>query len=507
MIQILRIENPLFAPNLTLAQRLCYFNAMTHFLYALPRLIFLTAPLIYLIFGFTNVPGYWIAILAYALPHLTLSSVTNSRIQGYHRHSFWNEIYETVLSPYILLPTLTALFNPKAGKFNVTTQGRAGDADVFRCAHRAAVHRAAGVQRAGSADGDPALPACAGLGWLWDGTHPGTIITNALWTSFNIVILSVCIAVAREARQTRQHVRINFAAPVRVQMADGRIVPGQTIDVSSGGLAMELLEGMHAKQGEALKVIFPLRTGDAELPATVVGLANNVLRLQFDPLTVAEEEMLTMVLFSRADSWLGWGESREVDQPLRSLGRIIRIAFRGLGMAFSSMRPHRNGQQNKRKKAQLTAESLILLLALGLAGWGARARAQTSDATPPAAAATAPAEATTPAATTTPAAGSLAGSFKSEQNLFDLGVPGPINLRGTDAYDTIYFAIPQNEVVKQASMHLYYHFSPSLIPCAEPPEGDAERDGVRDAAGSGDCFERRRDRVGCGGSARSAGAE
>ncbi|MGA8528483.1 MAG: UDP-forming cellulose synthase catalytic subunit, partial [Acidobacteriaceae bacterium] len=123
MVQILRIENPLFAPKLKLAQRLCYFNAMTHFLYALPRLIFLTAPLIYLIFGFTNIPGYWIAILAYALPHLTLSSVTNSRIQGYHRHSFWNEIYETVLSPYILLPTLTALINPKAGKFNVTSKG------------------------------------------------------------------------------------------------------------------------------------------------------------------------------------------------------------------------------------------------------------------------------------------------------------------------------------------------------------------------------------------------
>ena len=68
MVQILRIENPLFASGLTAAQRLCYFNAMSHFLYALPRLIFLTAPLIYLIFGKTNVPGYWAAILAYAFP-------------------------------------------------------------------------------------------------------------------------------------------------------------------------------------------------------------------------------------------------------------------------------------------------------------------------------------------------------------------------------------------------------------------------------------------------------
>ena len=96
---------------------------MTHFLYALPRLIFLTAPLIYLILGKTNVPGYWAAILAYAFPHLVLSSLTNSRIQGQHRHSFWNEIYETVLAPYIFLPTMLALLNPKLGSFNVTAKG------------------------------------------------------------------------------------------------------------------------------------------------------------------------------------------------------------------------------------------------------------------------------------------------------------------------------------------------------------------------------------------------
>jgi cellulose synthase (UDP-forming) len=463
MIQILRIENPLFAPNLTWPQRLCYFNAMTHFLYALPRLIFLTAPLIYLIFGFTNVPGYWIAILAYALPHLTLSSVTNSRIQGYHRHSFWNEIYETVLSPYILLPTLTALFNPKRGKFNVTSKGGL----VARTFFDARIAQPFIVLLAFNALGllmaIPRFIQIPGLGSLWDGTHPGTIVTNALWTFFNIVILSVCIAVAREARQTRQHVRINFAAPVRVQMGAGRIVPGQTIDVSSGGLAMELLEGMHATDGDSLKVIFPLRTGDAELPATVVGLANGVLRMQFDPLTIAEEEMLTTVLFSRADSWLGWGEAREVDQPLRSLARIIRIAFRGLGMAFSAIVPRRSNTQAKKEPL---VETLLLLLALGLAGWGLSAKAQTTAAGTDNPQTTT----TTPAATsTTPApissdSGAAAGTFRTETNLFDLGTPNTINLRGTDSYDTIYFALPQNQVVKQASMHLYYHFSPSLIP-------------------------------------------
>ncbi len=49
--------------------------------------------------------------------------MTNSRIQGQHRHSFWNEIYETVLAPYIFLPTMLALINPKLGSFNVTAKG------------------------------------------------------------------------------------------------------------------------------------------------------------------------------------------------------------------------------------------------------------------------------------------------------------------------------------------------------------------------------------------------
>lgn len=459
MIQILRIENPLFAPGLKLAQRLCYFNAMTHFLYALPRLIFLTAPLIYLIFGFTNVPGYWIAILAYALPHLTLSSVTNSRIQGYHRHSFWNEIYETVLSPYILLPTLTALINPKAGKFNVTSKGGMVTQTFFdaRIAQPFIVLLAFNLL--GLLMVIPRFLHVPGLGWLWDGTHPGTIITNALWTSFNIVILSVCIAVAREARQTRTHVRINFAAPVRALLADGRMIPGQTIDVSSGGLAMELMEGMEAQDGEPVKIVFPLRTGDAELPGRVVDVSGGVLRVHFDPLTVAEEEMLTMVLFSRADSWLGWGESREVDQPLKSLGRITKIAFRGLGLAIASMRP-RNGKS--RRRALRTESLTVLLLGLGMLGWTARGRAQTE----PAAAATQTTNGTAQGGPSAAAAPSqaAAGTFKTTTNLYDLGTTQAIKLHGTDAFYSIYFSLPQDEVAKQASLHLVVHFSPSLIP-------------------------------------------
>src|SRR5471032_3278154 len=49
MEQIFRLDNPLFGKGLKLAQRLCYANAMLHFLAGIPRLIFLTAPLAFLL--------------------------------------------------------------------------------------------------------------------------------------------------------------------------------------------------------------------------------------------------------------------------------------------------------------------------------------------------------------------------------------------------------------------------------------------------------------------------
>ena len=68
MIQILRTDNPLLGRGLKWPQRLCYFNATLHFLYAVPRLIFLTSPLVFLLLGRSNFFGYWVAIFAYAIP-------------------------------------------------------------------------------------------------------------------------------------------------------------------------------------------------------------------------------------------------------------------------------------------------------------------------------------------------------------------------------------------------------------------------------------------------------
>ena len=370
MIQILRIDNPLFARGLTFAQRLCYFNAMTHFLYALPRLIFLTAPIIYLVLGHVNMIGYWAAILAYAFPHLALANIVNSRIQGHHRFSFWNEIYETVLAPYLLLPTIGAFFNPRAGKFKVTSKtstvnrgffdGRTALPFLFLIMVNAlgllcAIPRL--VQLPGA---DRAFPMNL-LAHMYDGHHTGVVVMNLLWTCFNLVILGVATSVAWESRQRRLSVRIAMTVPADVQLAGGPVFRGVTSDVSTGGLMIRMEQNLTASPGDAISVTLPVFSGHAILPATVVEVSDKILRAKFDPLTLDQEEALAIVLFSRADTWLGWGEANEADRPLTSFRRIFHLAFRGLAQSLRSTKEPR-----PRPPAGKLATSIAPLLLLAI---------------------------------------------------------------------------------------------------------------------------------------------
>jgi cellulose synthase (UDP-forming) len=469
MIQIMRIDNPLFAKGLKPAQRLCYFNAMSHFLYALPRMIFLSAPLIYLILGRTNIPGYWAAILAFAFPHLILSNITNSRIQGQHRHSFWNEIYETVLSPYIFLPTMMAMINPKLGSFDVTAKGGVVNRRFFDAHIAQPFLVMIGFNMLGMLMAIPRYWEIPFLGFLYDGTHPGTIVMNLLWTCFNVIILGVATAVAWESQQRRQTVRVTMAVPADVLRPDGTLIQGVTADMSSGGVMIKLEEEEGLPMGESIDLIFPVLDGSAAIPATVVGYRDGVVRAQFDPLTLQEEEALTMVLYSRADTWLGWGESREVDRPLRSMQRILALSLRGLKQTMVSF----TGRKKTPEKRALISDILPLLVFVLLSSLVAHAqvrpRVHGSSVAPMFQAAAASSRSGSTAANTPQDGGVqahpiLPGHFDNLFKLSDLNVPATLELRGVDAYSSVYFSLPQTQVVKTATMHLKYHFSPGLLP-------------------------------------------
>ena len=467
MIQILRIENPLLGRGLKFTQRLCYFNAMMHFMYAVPRLVFLLSPLAFLLLGRTIIPGYWVAILAYAFPHLILASLTNSRIQGRHRHSFWNEIYESVLAPYILAPTLLALINPKLGKFNVTSKGGTLSRTQFDKKIATPTRWLLALNFCG-------LVAVPYRLLITDPQHPGAVIMNMVWVIFNIVILGVAAAVALEQKQRRGSVRIEAKIPVLVTMAGGKSFETVSIDMSIGGASISVPKGITCEPGDLVTIAFPTNTGEDEIQAEVIGLNGDALRIAFQLNTIPEQEVLTRALYSRADAWLESANVKEVDRPLISLGRVIVLSTFGIQQVLRSLVPE--SRQSTKASQVKTAGFLLTAVALGTCCRSSAAGLWQLNRENGAAESQRIVNRAVngkPGVELGPVNGaggtSAAEGSKQESealSLSEMGVASAIEMHGPHSYSTLHFTLPHQLVPKAGTLNLAYVMNASLDPQA-----------------------------------------
>lgn len=327
MAQIARVDNPLLGKGLKLGQRLCYLNAMLHFFFGLPRLVFLTAPLAFLFFGAQVFQAQALMIAAYALPHIIQSNLTNSKLQGKYRHSFWNEVYESVLAWYIVRPVISTFIDPNKGKFNVTAKG--------------------GIIEKTYLDSDIAKPYIILLALNLAGLAAGcvmlvanyddpdlfmTIIMNMLWTTFNVLLSGACVAVSLESRQIRQSPRVSATLPAIVQTPDGMAYRCDTHDFSEQGLGVTLPPGVEIPPGSRIGVTLTRGDDEAYVPCLVVMCQGGRLGVKLEPLTAEQAFNYTQMTFGRADLWLNEWNIAAPDAPLSALRNVFSIGLRGIGL-------------------------------------------------------------------------------------------------------------------------------------------------------------------------------
>ncbi len=424
MVQILRIENPLFGPGLSIAQRLCYFNEALHFLFAVPRLIFLTVPLTYLLLGMVNIYGYSLAVLAYALPHIVLSKMANARIQGRYRFSFWSEVYETVLAPYILVPTLLALVNPRLGRFNVTSKGGVINHSYFDFRMALPLLILLALNIAGLF--------MAGRRWAVDPAHHDSLIMNIAWTTYNIVILSVAASIARERRQRRSEVRVDVPVPVTLVTADGRRFAGAASQLSRGGVAVHF-ESPAGISADAAVVAILDHGSRCEIAGRVAQTSGVMLRLAFDPLDLSQEAYLLGLIYSRPDAWLSWHGSRPTDRPLFCLLQIAGLGIRGLALIPLAILAPLLTVRRRRKRVPAIATVIALSVLLRPVDFAAQVpRPGASQSTQ----------------------GST--TFQESYALSDIGASDGITLDRAGASRSLFFDIPLTKIVSRAALELHY---------------------------------------------------
>lgn len=448
MAQIFRTDNPLFKRGLKLGQRLCYANAMLHFFYGLPRIVFLTAPLSYLFFEAHIIESSALVIAAYAAPHLVLANLTNSRLQGPFRHSFWAEVYESVLATYILVPTLLALINPKLGTFNVTAKGGLVADEYF--------------------DRDIARPYLilltlniSGLVvgffrlFFWNTHEVDTVVLNLGWTVYNILIVGAALCVAWESKQIRSSIRVRSEVSAQVEMPDGRIIPATTIDLSEGGTAVKMVRSEKLEVGDTVRVALVPEYREVWMPSKVTRSAGDFLAMQFSDMDLMQEKQLIYAIFGRADAWVRWSDERPVDQPGLAFREVLQFGLLGInrimmmGAAFVRQSFKRIVQYFLGERTAKGLGSVALAIAAGLLMAPSAVDAQASGN----------AQVVARSGTTDLITQAESRTLTLEQ----LGIRRPIRLRGVTGEAGFNVAVRDDEVVSRARLNLNFSHSPSLI--------------------------------------------
>jgi cellulose synthase (UDP-forming) len=433
MAQIFRMDNPLIKRGLALGQRFCYANAMLHFFYGLPRLVFLTAPLSFLFFEAHIIQASALTIASFALPHLIHANMTNSQIQGRYRYSFWSEVYEATLAAYITIPTTLAMINPKLGSFNVTAKGGLVEKEYFD-SKIARPYLILFVLNA--------LGLSVGVGRLlwWNTFETGTVVLNMAWTTYNLIILGATLAVAWEARQVRQFSRIENRLPAMVRLPNGRTIRCETRDFSEGGASIILPTDFAIDADTPVSLSLFMDEHESVLPARVVMSADRSLRVRFEDLTLEQEKVLVKGLYSRADNWINLADEREVDHPLAALWEVFLYGLHGLsrllGLDQLAM-ALRLGRGSGKRPAMATRLGIVLLCGLlGVAGM---------------------------VLTSGKALAADAGQVKHNYTFNDLGADKPLRIEGVRGQRSLVFPVREDELVRSAHLKLHYAYSPSLI--------------------------------------------
>lgn len=319
MIQIFRLDNPLLRKGLTLPQRLCFMNAMIHFLHGLPRIIFLLAPLPYMFFDIYVIYATAASIFAYVIPHMVHAAITNQQLQRGWRYPFLGVVYETVLSWYILLPTTVALIFPHKGKFNVTAKGMTIDKKYvdWRIAVPTLILMALnflgliiGIYKTVTA-ADPQI---------------STLVINIGWIGYNLLVLGAAFGVAVEEIMEHPLPRVPLKAGAVVVTAQGERIAAPVVEFSQTELVLDI-QGL--TPGDTVTIEM---TGNGHTDVFAAKVARQAKRFcEFDIVfeSVQDEIRFNRQTFAREGHWGDKFDDRVNDSFVAGFLRLASFAAYG----------------------------------------------------------------------------------------------------------------------------------------------------------------------------------
>ncbi len=319
MVQIFLLKNPLLIPGLSLPQRLCYFSSCFFWFFAYARIVFILAPLCFLLFGLKIYDANFIDFAAFAVPHLIAVFMVSDFLFGRVRWSFVSELYELIQSVYTLPAIGKVFMNPRAPTFKVTAKGETlGEDYISPLAKPFYVFLILNT-----------IALLFGIGRLFitpEDSFPTGV--TMLWAVFNIFILLAAMGTLFERRQRRATPRMPTKLDAKIRLGT-KLYKAEVKDFSVQGCGLVLDPAFESLFVEGAELEFRLeddarfekqclhllvRNSRREIGALFVGCS-------FEHRSLEEMRLKVELVNGNSQRWIDFQTSRE-----RRVG-VIRSAI------------------------------------------------------------------------------------------------------------------------------------------------------------------------------------
>jgi cellulose synthase (UDP-forming) len=314
MIQMLMLKRPLYRRGLSLAQRLCYVNSMSFWLFPVMRLVYLLAPLTYLFFGLEIFVATWQGAVAYVLSYLAVSFLTQNALYARHRWPLISEVYEIAQAPYLARAIVATVLRPRVATFKVTAKNETLDeaflSPIYRPLAGLFLLTAAGV-------------VALGVRWAMLPGDRSVLAVVGAWAVVNFLMVGLSLRAVCETRQRREAPRVPLHTPAVISAGDGDgacAAPATILDASTSGARIELdaaqawrLGGVRTPEPGDMVRIAPDFPDAAHLQRPILCRVRSVVQkpggavvgVAFEPAQSLEiRETIAYLVFGESSKWL-----------------------------------------------------------------------------------------------------------------------------------------------------------------------------------------------------------
>ena len=267
-MQMLRHYNPLTLPGLTVQQRLSYLSANLHCLEGPIRLIFMIAPVVFLLTGVYSVNAYGPDFLARFIPFVLLTLTLHQLLARGRSGPIWFLEMVATAKAFAHTGALAALLTTRQLRFNVTPKGLENVAWrahipfalLFVACLAALVHGGWVFTR-------------DALRWGFSAADPLAYSINLVWVAWNTVITGLVLRACVLSLQRRPMQRFDEFLPFRLRVvaedgSEGRWFTAITENLHEAGLGFRSLEDVPV--GTRIRIVLPLAHDQVSVTGRIV---------------------------------------------------------------------------------------------------------------------------------------------------------------------------------------------------------------------------------------------